>query len=465
MLGFHTRGQRRQLLALALFVLAILAAFNIGSWSVYQRQRSTLERLLRQRLTTATRLIAAELAPFDLDFARDRAVYYLVRDVFREVQESDADLSAIVLLDGDNRVLVSYPPDEYEEGDRHPFADLDRGQILAAQGGLFVATKPQSQESLFFMNAYGPVVDLLGSGFVVGLKADVGYQKTIDSVRYGILVVNAVSGLAVVAFAAVYYRAGRRLAREEETTFRREKLATLGQLAGGVAHEIRNPLGVIKQAVFLLRKHEQMSPEGSQWLGYVEDAIQRMNHLVEDVLGYARKGGLDIKSRDLTKALDRALHLVDHRLRSSQISVEREYASPSPVPFDEGRIEQVALNLLLNAIEAMPEGGKVTVRTRENAGWAEIEVEDNGPGIPPEDLPHIMEPFHTRKESGTGLGLTIVRHIVESHGGQIGVRSRVGQGSCFTIRLPRAGPVRRGEEGRDAGPGPAHVRPEPGGDG
>jgi len=433
------RVRRRQFLALAVFVLAVLGAFNIGSWSLYFRQRGTLETLLRRRLTTTARLISARLANITLDFDRDRAVYYLVRDVFREVQNSDADISSIVLLDDENRVLVAYPEDEsVPEGERHPFADLDQGPILAAQGGFFVATEPQSRESLFFMNAYGPVVDLFGNEYVLGLKADVGYQKTIDSLRYGILLLNLVSGLAVIAFAYLYYRTGRRMALEDEATFRREKLATLGQLAGGVAHEIRNPLGIIKQAAFLLRKQKGMTPDAEEWLGYMEDAVERMNHLVEDVLGYARKRNLEIKSYNLTDTVGRAVHLVKHKLDTSRVQVIRDDAAEVGCAYDESRMEQVVVNLLLNAIEAMPDGGTITIRTREIGSSVELDVEDTGPGIPPDRLDRVMEPFQTGKETGTGLGLAIVRHIVESHGGTVTVRSKLGEGTCFTVRIPKA---------------------------
>jgi signal transduction histidine kinase len=437
---FILRGRvhSRRLVALTIFVFAVLAAFNLGSWYLYHRERATLEDLLRLRLITAARLVSVRLSDLELRFERERSVYYLVHDVFREVQEAEPDLSAIFLLDEADEVLAAYPQGGIEERTRYPFADLDAAQITAAREGLFVATPPKSQESLFFMNAYGSVRDLLGNKFVVGLKADVGYQETIDSTRFAILAANAVSGIAVLVFAFVYYRAGRRMAREEEATFRREKLATLGQLASGVAHEIRNPLGVMKQAVFLLRKHRNSPDKTTEWLGYMETAIERMNHLVEDVLGYARGGPLDIKEANLAPILDRALHLVEHKLRTSKIEVERDYQSRSTVPFDQGRIEQVAVNLLLNAIEAMPNGGHITMRTLEDGAWVGFEVEDDGPGIPADELPHIMEPFHTRKESGTGLGLTIVEHIVESHGGRVTVSTRPGRGSRFTIRLPRS---------------------------
>jgi signal transduction histidine kinase len=362
----------------------------------------------------------------------------LVRDVFREVQESDADISSVVLLDEKNRVIVAYPGNgSAREGERHPFADLDQRSIFAAQGGLFVATEPQSRVSLFFMNAYGPVVDLFGNEYVVGLKADVGYQKTIDSLRYGILSLNLVSGVAVIVFAYLFYRAGRRMALEDESTFRREKLATLGQLAGGVAHEIRNPLGIIKQATFLLRKQKNMTPAAEEWLGYMEDAVQRMNHLVEDVLGYARKRALEIKVQDITDTVDRAVHLVNHKLDAARIQVTRHDNSPAICAYDESRMEQVVVNLLLNAIEAMPEGGTITIRTRETPSSVELDVEDTGPGIPPDRLDRVMEPFQTGKETGTGLGLAIVRHIVESHGGTVTARSRLGEGTCFTVRVPK----------------------------
>ena len=428
------------MVALLVFVVSILVVHNVLSRHLFSTTRDLLEKQLQSHLLTYVRTLAGDLYQYDLlelrNTERNGAVYLLVHDKLADYCSAESDLAGAFILDPiDDCVLVS-TTEEAERGQRYLFADLDRPQIRVAQSGFCSATPSQSRASMLFMNSYGPLGDMLGTELVLGVKANVHYQKTIDSVRNGILFANVFGAVVIGGLAFLYYRQERRLVRQEEAIFQQEKLATLGQLAAGIAHEIRNPLGIMKQALHLLRK-ESPSEKSGKCLEYIEEAIQRVNRLVEDVLSFSKREPIHTVVGDLAATVDLAVGLVDYRLKQAGVELLREYAPHSSVHFDPGRMEQVVVNLLLNAVEVLSPGGKIHLRIVDDDQWIRLQVEDNGPGIRPDELPGIMEPFRTSKEQGTGLGLAIVDRIVQAHGGEVQVESQVGKGTCFTVRLPK----------------------------
>jgi signal transduction histidine kinase len=174
-------------------------------------------------------------------------------------------------------------------------------------------------------------------------------------------------------------------------------------------------------------------------LEYLDDAVQRINRQVEDVLAYTRRDVGEKRQGDLGKTIERALSVLEFKIRKNGVTVIREYQAADPILFDPDRMEQVALNLILNALEAMPEGGTLTVKTRSLPEGVGVIFEDTGTGIDPAIRERMFEPFESTKEQGTGLGLAIVHRIVRNHGGDITVESSPGKGSRFIIRLPSNG--------------------------
>jgi signal transduction histidine kinase len=235
----------------------------------------------------------------------------------------------------------------------------------------------------------------------------------------------------------------RRLARAQEEARRSERLAALGQLSAGLAHELRNPLAVIKGAAeTLTRKLQSVDPVTTEVAGYISSEVNRLNGIVTRFLDFARPLKLERRLEQIPPLLDRALKVIHDRLPEVQVAVERQYAEPLPaVQVDPELCEQVFANLALNAYEAMAaEGGKlrVTAAAAQSDGrpGVEIRFEDTGPGIPPELREQIFNPLFTTKENGVGLGLSLVSKIVDDHRGWIRVTSEPGKGACFRIFLP-----------------------------
>jgi|GEM_PF-1042992 signal transduction histidine kinase/CheY-like chemotaxis protein len=223
-----------------------------------------------------------------------------------------------------------------------------------------------------------------------------------------------------------------------------EKLAAVGELAAGVAHELGNALAVVSGAVqYLLANTDTASPS-RQYLEAIYRNVAAGDRIIKGLLSFARPSPPCLDATDIQPILEQACLLLKGEMVKARVTVSRDYwPGPLQVFADAQQMEQVFLNILLNAIQAMPRGGTVTLRTFPEPPllpWAGVRVEiaDTGAGIPAEYLHRVFEPFFTTKEGGTGLGLSVSRQIVAAHGGEIGVESQKGRGTSFTIRLPMA---------------------------
>jgi len=236
----------------------------------------------------------------------------------------------------------------------------------------------------------------------------------------------------------------RRLEQAQAEARRSERLAALGQLSAGLAHEIRNPLGVIKGSAEMLNQKLQMSEELPRELaGYILTEVNRLSALVTEFLDFARPLHAQREPAEITKILDRTIETVSDRWKGKHVRVERSYADALPlVPLDESLCEQAFLNLVQNAFEAMEESGgtlRVEVRTalREGKEGIEVLLSDTGPGVPQQLLEEIFNPFVTTKKTGVGLGLSIVSKIIDGHHGFIHVENRPKGGAVFTLFFPQ----------------------------
>jgi signal transduction histidine kinase len=235
----------------------------------------------------------------------------------------------------------------------------------------------------------------------------------------------------------------QRLANAEAEARRSERLAALGQLSAGLAHEIRNPLGIIKGSAELLhQKLSDANPVASELAGNISSEVNRLSALVSRFLDFARPLHLERRLMELVPIVDRALKAVRDQLPGARVTVERNYADGLPkLMLDEALCEQVFLNLALNSYQAIGASDgtvRVTISPGTSAGRKGVEVcvEDTGTGIPPEMLERIFDPFVTTKHSGVGLGLSIVSKIVDDHEGTIRVTSEPGKGASFRVFLP-----------------------------
>ncbi|MCA9576744.1 MAG: ATP-binding protein [Polyangiales bacterium] len=258
--------------------------------------------------------------------------------------------------------------------------------------------------------------------------------------------VQLLEGLA--AQAAVTVENSRLYQRMKE----RDRLAALGEMAAGLAHEIRNPLGSIKaSAQYLTEPGHEDDPEVGEFLGIIVEEVDRLNRVVGGFLDYARPTTGEVGRADVNAVVRRTLQLMRPECEAAGVTLDvHEDPRIPPVQIDVERLRQVILNLVQNAVQAMGAGVvRVVTETRERADatgrltpWVELRIEDTGPGIPPDVLSKLFVPFFTTRDKGTGLGLAISQRIVAAAGGVINVRSRVGAGTTFVVLLPGDPPPR-----------------------
>ena len=255
------------------------------------------------------------------------------------------------------------------------------------------------------------------------------------------------------ALSATLEESNQKLQQAQADVRRAERLAALGQLSAGLAHEIRNPLGIIKgSAEMLSQKLETAQPVASELAGFISTEVNRLNGLVSRFLDFARPSHLALSSVNLPAIVERALESAHNRYPNANVVVVRRFEENLPqVLADEQLCEQVFVNLILNAYEAMGAqeengtqkwGGTLTVSIEpewhHGISGVATKVEDSGPGIAEEIREQVFNPFVTSKKTGVGLGLSIVAKIVDDHGGSIQLKSKPGQGACFWVFLPAA---------------------------
>lgn len=236
----------------------------------------------------------------------------------------------------------------------------------------------------------------------------------------------------------------RQEAEEERSSLQQQlihadRLATIGQLAAGVAHELNEPLGSILGFAQLAKKNPQLPPQVDRDIEKVITASLYAREVIRKLMVFARQVPARNEKVDLTQIVEDTLYFLEDRCTKSGVVILRELARDLPViSADPAQIKQVLVNLVVNAVQAMPHGGRLIIGTRRSGGDVEMSVEDTGAGIAPEIVEQIFLPFFTTKDinEGTGLGLAVVHGIVTAHGGTIGVSSQSGHGSCFRVHLP-----------------------------
>ncbi len=218
---------------------------------------------------------------------------------------------------------------------------------------------------------------------------------------------------------------------------RAEHLATLGELATGLAHEIRNPLAGIAGVIEIIGRDLPPTSPARAVVKDVRQEIARINHIVSDLLQTARPHPPAVRKSDLNTTVEHAVMLGRQQALAKSVNIILHKDSSLPeIEHDSDQIHQVLLNLLLNALQAIDANGKIEVTVKQQGMTAVVEIEDNGRGISPSSLPNIFRPFYTTKGDGTGLGLSLARRIVEEHQGRIDVTSAIGKGSTFSVVLP-----------------------------
>ena len=245
--------------------------------------------------------------------------------------------------------------------------------------------------------------------------------------------------------AAAFNQMTRDLKQSRDQLIQAERLATAGKMSASFAHEIRNPLSSMRMLAQMMMQKPEMSVEKHQQsLRYILEEIERIDTIVKGLMDFARPIALNLSQQPIASVLEAVLALMEANLAHHQIQLVLDVSPETPeVQFDSDKLKQAFMNVVLNAVEAMPQGGELKVSTFTKEGNICIKITDTGVGISEEDLEHIFEPFFTRKTKGTGLGLANVKRIFEEHGGTVEIESVPGEGTTVLMTLQREMSVNR----------------------
>jgi signal transduction histidine kinase/CheY-like chemotaxis protein len=230
----------------------------------------------------------------------------------------------------------------------------------------------------------------------------------------------------------------RQVEDSQRALIQAEKMAAAGRLTASIAHEINNPLQAVQNCLHLAGRQELAAPDRKKYLGMAQSELERLMHTVQRMLEFYRPGALDRKPVDVNELLKRLFGLLETQINERLVQVHPLLAAQLPPVLVVGdQIQQVFLNLLLNAIQAMPEGGEIRISTLQNRRMVEVTFADSGPGVSPEDRERIFEPFVSTKDGGTGLGLSVSYGIIAAHGGSLELLPETaGRGAVFRVSLP-----------------------------
>ncbi len=426
---------QRKFIYLIIFIgLIALAGLNFLGWFFLQGLKSDLTSALKKQFLQVGQASVKLINGNDLENLlpgnenTPTALFY--QQLLYELKISN-DLENIILLDPSGRMLVDYRLN-FRIGDSLMTFPIQRDLLLKASQGQTPAPILLKSGKQYFLSAYFPVLnDFEEPVAILVIDAPLQFFSTLHDFETGTLYIGAGGLFILILFSALILVATRRLFAVEDRMKEQQRLAQLGEMAASVAHEIRNPLSIMKTTAEVLQK--RYSDTSDEMLTFIPDEIDRLNRLVEDFLQFARQRPLNPEPIQLQEFIQ------DFVKRIPDQHINTEIQSDLPViQVDPDALRQILLNLLNNARDASSDDAPVILRvSEEGSKRIRLEVADRGQGIPDKDREKIFEPFYSTKATGSGLGLAITRQLLRRMGGEIEIRSKSGQGTSVIIWLPR----------------------------
>jgi signal transduction histidine kinase len=427
------------ILAVSLLVAVLLAT----NWYYYRLTRRSFNDDFTLRLETL-----ASIASLDLE-----GTPLLERDS-TEARPGEPDsltarlaalgarysLSNVLVVREDGVTLLSLQADLYRPGELYPNWNMDYPAIIEALEGSPAATDLyRAPDGTCLKAGYAPLpLHARGARAVVAVEASADLLGALERLRTVLVAATGISIAGVALFTWFVLKATSSLIRARESLMRSETLTSMGRMAAGIAHEIRNPLLIIRGAAENLKR--QIPERAGDLDTFIIEEVDRLNGILTDYLLFARDEQTRRDAVDLVTTLKRSVRLVADSLRRGGIElIERYGLEEAPFIGEEKKLQQTFLNILLNAEQAMSGGGTLTVSIERRDDRYRIAFADTGTGIPAREIEKVFEPFYTTKPAGSGLGLAVVRRIVEDHGGTVAIASDPSSGTTVTVTVPTEG--------------------------
>jgi signal transduction histidine kinase len=422
------------------FAITAAAVTVVTAFVAYRGMRSAFERESAQRLGQLAELAASQVSPDDLADARragPEGTGLLALQAQLDVLCAATGLANAAVLDADGRVLYDVRAGSVEPGAPSAYDSLAHSVLARARAGTgsALALPPFRRGARAVRAAVASVPGEPGTLLVT--EAYPAWGGELARLRRDLATLAAVSVLAVALLAALAMRANAAQLTLERRLSRSENLASMGRMTATLAHEIKNPLAIIRGSA---RRLGKLDAEAQRMADSVVEEVDRLSTTVNRYLQFARggPGGADGPG-DAAASLGATLDLLEGECLAQGCALERTGEWPAaPVRLDDASLKQVWLNVVQNALEAAPQGGRVQVALSCDAGRVCVRVTDDGPGIAAAVLARLGEPFYTTRAQGTGLGLYLSRQLVQGAGGTLDLASREGAGTTVIIELPLA---------------------------
>ena len=427
---------------LVLLIILVIVLFNLGSWLFLNRMADDLDEELGNRLRSIaimtahlieSRFGAAPKDQFGFYFFELKRILHLVK--------TENQLQSAFLINEEFDVIADDDELRLDLPAKRTYVQEDSLSLRSAWNGVAMASPLHVVEDNHFKSAYAPVInDDQEIMAILVVEANADFFNILRLFERGLIVGGLVSIVVLALFSIFLYWAISLLLKSYEMMRRSERLALMGQMAASMAHEIRNPLGVIKGTADVLRELYDNPQKPDELFDFIPLEIKRLNRLVNDFLTFARGVKLEKRRGNLGKILQQVGTDLERDEREKPVTIRYHISNTLPeIDFDPDAIYRVVYNLAINGIQAMENGGTLTFSleksTQHDQEFYVVHIQDTGCGISG-DLTKIFDPFYTTKTKGTGLGLAICEQIITQHGGRIHVHSQPNQGTTMTFYLP-----------------------------
>jgi signal transduction histidine kinase len=428
-------GRQAISVAIVLMLALMIIAFNLSIQYLYSRARSSLDDSLGERLLSIGRTIAWQIAPeveSDLELGElSLSTVARLNNYFDRIREAE-ELSGIYLIDSQNRDLLAWND---TLSSIEVFLPLHTEALARSRLGQTTTSELYEVGDFFFKSAFCPVGEDSVSALLV-VESSFQFFNTFKAFLDNLLPVNIAAVLFLVLVGTVIVVLNRQLVKAEKLVISQAALSQMGQMAAIIAHEVRNPLAIIKATSERLKKKYGPGSD-DELFDFIPEEVDRLNEISNRYLQFARPATETDAWESLRSIAESVINGLRREIKARSLTCKLEISQDvGDVAVNSPKMRQVLINLLRNAIEVSPEGKEVVVRVeRDIKGNPIIAVRDQGPCIPKRNLKWIFDPFYTTKAKGSGLGLFVVKRLVEEMNGRVTVDSTVGRGTEFVIIL------------------------------
>jgi signal transduction histidine kinase len=413
--------------------LILLITANIFAWLYLQRLKSFFISDLKFRLENIARSATELIDANDLeliipgDESDSQVLYY--QQLLYNIKNNNK-LQDIFIISPGFDLLVN--TDQVFDT-AAPSLVIDNSVIEHALQGEYAVGELRSLGENLFLKAAVPLINSNNSiSGVLVVEAPAEFFTTLDQYDKSLTIFSLINGLVIISVAFLFFRSLKKVVKLQDQMRNQEHLVKLGEMAAAVAHEIRNPLSIIKGTNTIINK--KYASEKDELFTYIPDELDRLNQLIEDFLTFARNREpqyQDVRIDDLISRV--RLGFLDYRKFTIQTEIESDIEQ---IETDPDMLEQVLLNAIQNSFQATSGEGEIRIKVQRQGRFARFQIADNGTGVDENILPRIFEPFYSTREKGSGLGLAISKQICEQLGGSISMSSGENQGTTLTILIP-----------------------------